>query len=337
MSFRNVSILLAGLVLPGAFGCNEIVGIKAAQDTSGTGGTGSTDSCNPELEVTEARAIGCMFRIACDPFLPPFSMSECMSLAWQDASPAESCTFGAESCGDIDACIGRRYEPAAECEDITGWTCDESGERAINCTQAGAYSVNCDLFDGSCAPHASTAAPTAFACAPEAAPTCPDDAEPGEYFCDGTVRFTCIDGEPRGVDCAAIDSECIEFAEGEAYCSDRTEECTTIGSTSCNGDVIEACDTDGYRVAFDCSAEGLECAEDSETELLSCLAPGCDTATDCTEACLDDARTLRFCAGGVAFSLDCTRFGYDGCVEDQIKGGVPLAYCAVGQGQPPHP
>lgn len=328
MSARKVALFSGAFLLVGALGCNEIVGIVSA--TEGL-------SCSPGLEVTQARAVGCMFRIACDPFLPPYTMSECVGMAWQDAAPAESCTFGAESCADVDSCIGRRYEPAASCEDTTGWTCDESGDRAINCTQAGGYSIDCELFGGTCMPHSSTAAPTAFGCQHVPAPTCPEDAVEGEYYCEGTQRFTCIDGEPRGVDCAAINSECIEYGPGEAFCSDRTEACDNLGSTTCDGNTIEACDTDGYRVRFDCSNEGLECGQDSETDDIVCLAEGCETATECSEACLEDGRTLRFCAGGVAFVLDCTEFGYDGCAEDEIKGGLPLAYCAVAPGELPHP
>lgn len=328
LTLRKMGIALGGVLITGAFGCNEIVGIVSATET--------LTSCNPELEVTQARAVGCMFRIACDPFLPPYSMSECVGMAWQDASAAESCSLGAESCADVDSCIGRRYEPEAACEGTSGWTCGED-ERAINCTEFGGYSIDCAMFGGTCMPHASTEVPTAFACQHVPAPTCPDDAEPGAYYCEGTQRFTCIDGEPRGVDCAAINSECIQYSPTEAYCSDRTEECDNLGSTSCDGFSIEACDSDGYRVRFDCSIEGLECAQDSETDNIECLAEGCETSTNCTEECLEDGRTLRFCAGGVAFVMDCTEFGYDGCAEGEIKGGVPLAYCAVEPGALPHP
>jgi len=337
MSLRKIGLALAATALTGALGCNEIVGIVAATEVeTGTGGGGNV-SCNPDQEVSAERAIGCMFRIACDPFLPPYSMSECVGMAWQDASPAESCTFGAQSCADVDACIGRRYEAPAVCEDVSGWTCAEEGERAINCTDAGGYSIDCELFGGVCMPHSSTVVSTAFACQHVPAPTCPEDAEEGAYYCEGTQRFTCIDGEPRGVDCATVNSDCIEFGPGEAFCSDRTESCGTLGSIECNENAIEVCDTDGYRARFDCSSEGLECGEDSVTDDIVCLAEGCDTETGCTEECLPDGESLRFCAGGVPFDLDCTEFGYDGCIEGTIKGDVPLAYCARQNGSDPHP
>lgn len=327
MSARKWSLGMAGLLLGAGVGCNEIVGIVAAEDTL---------SCSPFHEITAARAVGCMFRIACDPFLPPYTMSECVSMAWQDASPSESCTYAAESCADVDACIGRRYEPESACEGTSGWTCAENDERAVNCTELGAYSIDCELFGGTCLPHQSTEVPTAFGCQHVPAPTCPEDAEEGEYFCEGTQRFTCIDGEPRGVDCAAISSECIEYGPGLAFCSDRTESCDDLGSISCEGDAIEACDGDGYRVRFDCSIEGLECGEDSETDEIACLAPGCETTTDCVEGCLDDGRSMRFCSGGVPFQIDCTEYGYDGCIENELKD-MPLAYCARQTGAEPHP
>jgi hypothetical protein len=330
MTTRNALLCLAGLLVTSVLGCNEIVGIHRATEGDGI-------SCSPELEVSTDRAVGCLFRIACDPFLPPFSMSQCVGMAWQDSAPSETCSYAATSCADVDACIGRRYEPAATCTDTSGWTCDESGERAINCTPAGGYSIDCELFGGSCLPHSSTVEQTAFACQTVDAPTCPEGAEEGAYYCEGTQRFTCIDGEPRGVDCAAISSDCIEFGPGEAYCSDRTESCSDLGLVTCEGDVIEACDVNGYRVQFDCSTGGLGCGEDSVTDDIACLADGCETTTGCEESCLDDGKTLHFCAGGVPFVMDCTEYGYDGCLEDELGDGVPLAYCARGTGSDPHP
>jgi hypothetical protein len=321
-----VGLSMVGLGLLAGIGCNQIVGIVGAEE----------GACG-EPQVSEDRVVGCMFRIACDPFFPPYTMSECVSMAWQDASPAETCTFAADSCADIDACIGRRYEPESSCTDLEGWSCDDSGERAIHCSEAGGYSVDCQLFGGTCLEHASTVVSTAYACQPSTPPTCPVDAEEGAYACEGSVRFTCIDGQPYGVDCAGIASDCIEYGPGEAFCSDRTESCAEASTVSCEGDVIDICDTNGYRVAFDCGTEGLGCAQDSESGAFECLAEGCETATECTERCDDDGKTLHFCAGGVPTSIDCTGYGYDGCVDTEIKGDVPLAYCLRATGEPPHP
>lgn len=320
-------LCLAGASLSASIGCNQIVGIVGAEESPFCGG----------VDVAEDRVVGCMFRIACDPFFPPYTMSECVGMAWQDASPAESCTFGAESCADVDACIGRRYEPAEACADLEGWSCD--GERAISCSDAGGYSVDCELYGGSCLAHSSTVASTAYGCQPSSPPTCPVDAVEGEYFCEGTRRVTCIDGEPHGVDCAGIASDCVETGDGRAFCSDRMESCSNSGTVVCDDDVIEVCDDYGYRVAFDCGTSNLGCAEDSESGKIECLADGCETTTDCTESCLDDDKTLHFCVGGVPTTLDCTEYGYDGCIDAEIRTdpAVPLAFCARVTGAPPHP
>jgi hypothetical protein len=332
MITRTLALSLTGLLVAGSIGCNEIVGIKAAEENEDLAA-----SCDPSVDIGEQRAVGCMFRIACDPYLPPYNMSECVSLAWQDASPAESCTFGAETCAEVDACIGRRYEPASSCEGESGWICDEDGGRAINCTDDGGYSVDCALFGATCAPHASTADPTAYACQTSSPPTCPADAEEGEYFCEGTQRFTCIGGEPYGVDCAETSSDCVEFSPGSAYCTDRTDTCDDPNSIHCDGDAIQICDQNGYAARFDCSSEGLTCDVDSDSENITCLAASCETTAACKEECLDDGVRMRFCAGGEPYFLNCTDYGFDGCLEGSIKQGTPLAYCALETGATPHP
>jgi len=328
MSARKLGLGLAGLLLCSGMACNEIAGIGPAED----------NGCNPFIEASEARVVGCMFRVSCDPFLPPYTMSQCVSMAWQDSAASEACTAGAQNCGDIDACIGRRYEPVEACAggSGSGWMCDDTGDRAINCASNGQYSVDCELFGGTCLPHTSTSVPTAYGCQTNSPPTCPTDAVDGYYYCDGSQRYTCIDGEPRGVDCAGISSDCVVYGTGIAFCSDRTEECDNAGTIGCDGDVVDLCDGDGYRARYDCSIEGLECGEDTENSFIECLADGCQTATECTEGC-EGGATMRYCLGGTPRYLDCTDYGYDGCAEDELGEGYPLAFCANNSGGDPHP
>lgn len=321
-----LSSLFAALLLMGA-GCNEIVGIKGATKDDAP----PAISCSPEFSISAARAEGCMFRIGCDPFFPPFTMSQCVSLAWQDASPMEACGYGAQSCADVAACIGRGYHSDDVCSG-EGWTCDDTGNIAVNCTQNGAYAIDCGLLGGSCAPHASSVVPSAPACQPDSPPNCPNGAVEGNFLCDGTERFTCIDGQAYSVDCAALSASCINGG-----CSDRPDTCTTLGQVSCDEHVIDVCDSTGHRVRFDCSAEGMDCGVDSETGATTCLADGCETETGCTEGCAKDNKTLQFCVGGVTFAMDCTAYGFDTCSQDESDAGVPLAYCAMNVGSGLHP
>jgi hypothetical protein len=325
--------LVAVGVLLGSSGCNQILGIEKAELDSSTGGsssgggTGSGGSsggpatCDPYETGDIGLVRGCLLRISCDPLLPYYSMSECVSYAYQLANPQELCTYGATSCADIEQCLGRRMVDPDSCAHSSGWEC--YGDQAVLCGVTVPYATDCTNGGTSCY------MPPSFPGEGSRAPcladggTCSD--APGAVHCDGNILYECIDGSRYGRDCAAAGSTCVEEVSGEATCIDSTTACATPDSVECNGNVLTYCGSSGLRSVLDCSTAGLTC--ESSGTYADCVAPGCglQDVSDCTESC--DGAVLRYCIGGAQAQVDCSEFGFSTC-ELATVNGFPLAYCS---------
>src|SRR5690606_2189166 len=122
--------------------------------------------------------------------VPYYTMSDCVTYAYQLVNAHEACTYGARTCADIEECLGRRMIPSESCSDVSGWSCNE-GE-AVLCGVSVPYAYDCTAgaqggvmpldfpVDGDTAP-----------CLADAE-ACTD--EPGALHCDGDVLYECING-----------------------------------------------------------------------------------------------------------------------------------------------
>ncbi len=303
----------------------------ASSGGSSTGGSapgngGAPAQCDQaeESSLPAGLVSGCVYRASCDP-LGSYTISSCLTYGLQHASAFEECTYGATSCRDIEACIARAYVDVTEAEPycdptVSDWACE--GDVAIFCGSSDySFVVDCPYFGGSCSPYAVGA--TGSGTPPCAVSWVPCDDAPGEYHCDGTYLYECIDGVRYGSDCSLRAASCDESTPGEAYCVDlATPLCEDPGTTKCSGGTLTSCSLDGYELAVDCGEVGLSCSNDDY-----CLAPGCTTkdADKCVESC--EGTSLSVCVGGAPLLLDCTEYGFDGCAT---WGTEPVhAYCFI--------
>lgn len=324
--------LAAALVLSlppwlAAIGCNSLVGIEPAELDTGTGGSssgggnskpgtggGSGEPVCAEFRMTDDELVrGCVMRLSCDPTVPYYSMSDCVSYAYQLANPYEACTYGVESCEDVEECLGRRRVAPASCTEA-GWTCD--GDEAIYCDADAPYAIDCATIGTVCD------RPESF---PDTGlPPCvvshdPCTTEPGAWHCEGNMLYTCVDGVRYGQDCSGIGGTCVEPTPGQATCIDSSTRCTNLGALTCNGNVLTFCSTSGIRSVLDCGTAGLRCEDDGYVD---CVAPGCttDDVANCTEGC--EGTVLRYCVGGSPQRIDCTDYGFVGCGGWEVEDGV---------------
>lgn len=303
----------------GAIGCNNIVGIEPAQldtgvggSTSGSGGGGSPEPKCSDFTTTDANLVrGCVLRLACDPLRPYYSMSDCVGYAYQLANPYEACTYGVESCADVEECLGRRRVDPDSCSEL-GWSCN--GNEAIRCRTDEAYVLDCSTVGSTCS------RPDGFpdtTLAPCVASDAPCETEAGAWHCEGNMLYTCVDGVRYGQDCSLLSGTCVESTPGQGTCIDSSTRCTNLGALTCNGNVLTFCSTSGIRAVLDCGTAGLRCEDDGYVD---CVAPGCtlDDVAACTEGC--DGTVLRYCVGGSPQSVDCTDFGFASCEQWESDG-----------------
>jgi hypothetical protein len=122
-----------------------------------------------------------------------------------------------------------------------------------------------------------------------------------------------------GIEC---EQACVDGING-SYCSLTSETCSDPGTSSCSGESIDFCNDDGMLFVHECDRNGLTC-DDSTAD---CVADGC-SSSGCTERCVDE-HVVEFCVGGAQIQLDCTEYGFAGCVE-QSDGDYGLARCTFG-------
>lgn len=339
-----ISVLLTA---GSTFGCNAIAGIDEAQldptldDTSsgsgggsGSGGSGSIDDkaiepedgCGDDLLLDEALIQGCLMRVSCDPLLPPYTMSTCVTFARQEVSASELCTMEATSCSEIDECLLRRYIDSAEiCDGVSSeWACD--GNVAVRCNTDRPYQVDCEALDADCVEGSNSTLAGVGGCTPRNSSVDCSTASEGESFCSDTEIHFCSDGGTRGFDCASRGDVCVETVAGQAYCGREVTTCETPGEGACVEGGIGYCFDDGTFDFFDCSVAGLSCKLENDGEDAHCLADGCNSDDICEEQCLDGTH-LQYCQGGSPVSVDCTAFGFGSCGSGEYSDGSTYAVC----------
>lgn len=298
-------------------GCNALVGVERA--------TESANDCEAELELEDELIGGCIYRLGCDPRLASFTMSECVTLTAQVGNAIDHCTLGASNCGDVERCVGHRYEPDTTCEGQSGWIC--TGTIATYCGGAGPqFSTDCNVYGVGC-----TALPQADAnvwpCGPPEIHCGPN--ETSNAVCEGDLQVACLNGATFGLDCGAVNMRCVEDGTS-ASCTAIGDSCSLPLTATCQDNEVHLCDQGGATVRYPCHT-GTSCRVGTQGDVncrASCAPPSC------TEGCESD-KTLRFCVGGVPVLRDCTNFGFDGCSESTLGDpSRPIAFCAMSRGNP---
>lgn len=354
------SFLVLGLAFGGLAGCNLLIGLEEAtladstvgngangndgsdsSDGGSTGGngTGGGTSASPDavqssnncadapLELDQELIRGCVYRISCDPLVPAYNISQCVSTAQQSAYASETCTKNAQSCDDIRDCLGRGYQTASICEGSTSeWACD--GDAAVRCGASSVYGVDCNEMGATCVGYQESASfPHVWGCTPNTVPSCTDVVD-GEFHCNGSDLYTCLGGLPYGHSCSALSGTCVEPTPGAAYCNSQPS-CTNLDEIACDDDIVTYCSEAGFLGTYDCGATGMECVVETERGGF-CLPSGCtiDDSVACEESCLDDGVTLRFCQGAENVDINCEALGMGGCVMGSSDSLGSYAFCA---------
>jgi hypothetical protein len=343
---KTIQRLLGLLPLALAFGCNLIAGIEEAKldpsldnpGSTGSGGTGGSGTlpagitpvdggCATDPGIDEGLIVGCLMRVSCDPWNSYYTASQCVTFGAQTFGGAEFCTFRADSCEDVEGCLGRAYAEPGDCTGRPeGWSCE--GNEAYLCGYDPEVRLDCEALGASCGP-----GPGSFA--GQMGPCVVNDYDctgvsDGSFFCDGEVLYVCEGGAAYSQDCSAQGYTCIEPEPGAGFCSSRTTTCTDAGTITCEGDRINLCDATGYFQSYDCATAGLSCEQDG-TSVAYCLAEGCTKDDACYEECVDDT-TLSLCQGGSPVEVDCTAYGFESCTEVDYGDGVLGARCLGGNG-----
>lgn len=310
--------------VPGS-GCNMIAGIDEPILDESVG-----SSCNKELTVSKSRVQACLYRISCDPLSTAFTLSQCVSLRILESRQDESCNVRADSCDDVQECLHRKLEPTSACESqAKGWNC--RGDEALYCDDSFAFSVDCAANAGTCATYPEQDDLFVIPCQPAGTQKC-EGLQAGQYRCDGSVRYTCIDGKVFGEDCQSAQLDCVENGDEQAFCSGLTEACDDPGTATCTDGSVTACEASGRLATYACassddaSSAQLSCVVDSQFDRPDCLADGCQTAARCSEGCIDD-EMAQFCVGGVPFRVRCDDFGLGTCAEILTTSREPSVYC----------
>jgi len=192
------------------------------------------------------------------------------------------------------------------------------------------YSVDCTRVASSCDLFDSAQDDVKWPCKLTTPISCTKD-DPNSQTCSGNAYYSCIDGKAYGMDCSVLGYTCITPAPGQSFCTDRLVACDAAqtGVTSCSDDGarVEVCDEAQRSKTYDCGPAGATCHVEGTSDVY-CLSPGCTADSTCDEKCLDDGH-MQICVGGAPYSVDCTDYGFVGCVEysNNPTTGKPYVEC----------
>lgn len=330
-------------------GCNLIAGIEKGEfdrdleNPDGPGPSPAEDerlagwstalrfepgACSLDIDVDEEDIVACVLRASCDPLIPSFNVSDCVTLRYLETLPAESCASEATSCDEIQDCLGREVVEDSDldvCADNEGWVCD--GNDAVYCDEY-PYKWDCERFGSTCTPPVDPINLDVFSCSPADAANSIDcsTAIEGEAYCSGDEIYTCVDGIAYGYDCTTENTLCREAVPGEANCEAPLVPCDEPGEMDCDGEVVTVCSDTGNLTEFDCLESGTYCYTYTDEAL--CEAGSCFTDVDCVEGCYD-TNTLRLCVGATPVLVDCNEMFGTTCYENTLSDATPFAGCSL--------
>jgi hypothetical protein len=134
---------------------------------------------------------------------------------------------------------------------------------------------------------------------------CMDECLPdGATQCSGTVIETCTMGSAgcyewvAGTDCSSTSEECDDSTGTAACFTPCTDECTTVGDTQCDVDMVQHCimESDGCNYwldVVDCSIPGYYCDDTSGDAY--CIRPCEDECTTGDTRCSPSGDAIQGC------------------------------------------
>jgi len=275
----------------------------------------------PEAPLVRA----CTLIAGCSPSAQPTALSDCVAQALPDSGKFPECVIGAQTCAEMDACLGTGFYPDACEPDQIGTTC--VGTKVVHCVDLGPrYFVDCKKTGAFCVPYSQNDDETLDAADCAVAPTCttPSDV----YACSGTKRLLCQHGIGFGEDCAARGLACVSTPDG-AICAPQPASCTAPGTSSCGAQGKgSVCQPDGQSLAIDCGRLRFTCEKAPDRpEGIACINPACPAAdaAQCFEEC--DGPLAHLCLGGQRFSIDCQTYGFRGCILETRTDDGDRARC----------
>lgn len=308
----------------GGDGGSSAAGGTGGGGQGGSGGTSTNAKCGDEVNVGSARLRSCIYSMSCNPLQPGATMSDCVTYGM-----VYDCEATAKSCADVAACTGVAREPDSLCgPDEVGWRCE--GDVAIRCGAVPVYSVDCGRIASSCDLFESEQKEELWPCKLESPASC-DENDPTSQTCVGNTYYSCIDGKAYGMDCSVLGLSCVTPLPGQAFCTDRQVACdaSKAGVVSCAEDLtrIEVCDPTLRSTIYDCGPAGATCHVEGTSDGY-CLSPGCTADSVCDEQCID-ATHMQICVGSAPYTVDCTDYGFVGCVAyaNHPVTGKPYVEC----------
>lgn len=254
-----------------------------------------------EPVLDKARVRGCINTVSCNPFEPPYTVSECLTLdplqkvVGERASYFADCdvygskfafSYSMEECvPDVEACDGQRL---VICRAERGFkaTIEDCSKREATCDD----SIGKCVIDVAC------------------------DADTGPA-CSENRLYRCIDGVAVGGDCQY--GSC-EIFRGSPECTVHSApvQCDGAyrGKQWCVGNTANSCDEEGNQYSYDCEAQGLVCNPDVGGV---CVAEGCGAADyiGCGETCDAATGIMTVCVGGVPVLVSCAEYGFRTCQQ----------------------
>jgi hypothetical protein len=320
----------------GTGGKGGAVGTAGTTSVSGTGGEAGAPpaitaplGCDGKTPLTLNDAVirTCILRVSCDPFNPVRSISQCVTNNTQDAFAGERCNLKSNTCADYQACEHKGIAGDDLCPSNKADTNYCSGNKAVSCGDVGAFSswVDCIGLGGTACGTYTDANGVEADC--KVAETCTGDAD---YVCSDEAtpvyEYQCVAGQAYGFKCGDF-AYCDTDSTGAAGCYLSAASCGA-DSTTCVGNVATVC-AGGGQYEYNCGSVGLGCqvgTPDSAGDTNYCLAPGCKPAdvNNCAEFC--DGTKLNLCYGGTQVAVDCTDYGFTGCLDGLTNGDTLTSY-----------
>lgn len=294
---RRVGLSLILAVLTALPACKAIVdasGYEVDDEAFLTCGEGVS-------RPAEFQIRGCVNAIACNPGMPPYTMSECLTYDPMKGFTGKATEYrdcedyrlrNAEAVAAADMCS----DDTLRCEDNVFYNCSTGTQ--IDCSQRGGicriWTNTSGLESGGC----EQASLNALCTGTDTTERCSDQ-----------ISYVCRDGVAIGKDCVKESALCA--SDGRCYFDSGTL-CDTE-EYGCDGDTAFECSAEGVRYERTCGERGLTC--DPRVGSV-CVARGCSQQDflSCAEGCVGAGEAV-VCFGGLPLTIDCKSYGYARCQQ----------------------
>ncbi|HEX3774975.1 MAG TPA: hypothetical protein VHV51_10955 [Polyangiaceae bacterium] len=320
----------------GALGEAGTGGSSGSSTTGGSAGSAGGPATGPlgcdgktTFTLNDGVVRSCILRMGCDPFEPVRSISTCVTNNTQDAFAGERCNLKSTTCADYEACEHNGIAGDDLCPSNRFGTDYCSGTKAVSCTEDGQFSswIDCVGVGGTaCGTYVSGGVTVSDCLVNESCV----GTTPGDYTCSTEAtplyEYQCTGNKAYGFKCG--DFAYCDDSSGTAGCYLTAQTCGADSTTCSTTNIAKVC-SGGGEYDYDCGSVGLKCqvgAADADGDTNYCLAPGCKPAdvNTCAEFC--NGSKLDFCYGGAQVEVDCTDYGFTGCLDGLDNGDELTSY-----------